>query len=185
MAKVAELQNIEFSAHNIELGFRYTDGILLDDGTWPRSQDPLGQHYIPSTQPGNRLPHAWIEVDGRVKTVSTHDFVGSACGFAVITDEHGGEWVAASKMAALETGLDIFVAQIGPGCPMRDWDDDWARYKELRKGGALLVRPDNFIAWRSLGPSKAGGQELVDAIRALLKKGRKPVVNGDGLANGH
>ena len=122
VAKTAGLQNIEFSAHNIELGFRYINGVLIDDGTEPREQDPLGQHYAPCTQPGNRLPHAWIERDGKV--VSTHDFVGVDCSFAVITDESGGDWVSASKSASIDSGIDIFVAQIGPSPYMCDWDDD-------------------------------------------------------------
>jgi len=169
VAKVAELQNIEFSAHNIELGFRYTKGVLLDDGTWPTDQDPLGQHYIPCTQPGNRLPHAWVEVDAKGKIASTHDFVGSNCGFAVITDGFGGNWVSAAKRASLQMGIDISVAQIGAPPYMRDWDDDWARHKGIKKGGALLVRPDNFVAWRSLGPSKGGGEELVSAFKLLVR----------------
>ena len=54
----------------------------------------------------------------------------------------------------------------------------WAKYKEIKKGGALLIRPDNFVAWRSLGPSKKGGVELVEAFRALIGGGRE-MVNGD------
>jgi 2,4-dichlorophenol 6-monooxygenase len=169
VSKVCELQNIEFSAHNIELGFRYHDGVLLHDGTYPHGEDPLGQHYVPSTQPGNRLPHAWIDIDNKGRTVSTHDFVGSKCSFALLTDEYGGDWAAAAKKASLQTGVNISVAQIGRYPYMRDWDDDWVRYKEIRKGGALLVRPDNFVAWRSLDPSKRKGQELVDAFRRLLR----------------
>ena len=183
-AKVIELQNIEFSAHNIELGFRYTDGVVLQDGTWPHSEDPLGQHYVPSTQPGNRLPHAWIEVDGKGKTVSTHDFVPSDCGLAVITDERGADWEAAAKKISLQTGMNIVVARIGPGCSMRDWDDDWARYSELRKGGALLVRPDNFVAWRSQGPSNSGGEELVEAFKTLFPKAEQKVLVNAGKHEG-
>lgn len=193
VAKVCELQNIEFSAHNIELGFRYTDGVLIDDGTWPHDEDPLGQTYVPSTQPGNRLPHAWIEIDGKCTTVSTHDFVGSKCAFALITDEHGAEWVSAAKRASQETGVDIVVKQIGPFPYLGDWDDDWARRKEIRKGGAVLVRPDNFVAWRSLNPSAEGGDELVQAFRQLLRMDG-PIsesshksnmhVNGNGITNG-
>lgn len=186
VAKVCELQNIEFSAHNIELGFRYFDGVLLDDGTHPHDEDPLGQQYVPSTQPGNRLPHAWIDVDNKCSTCSTHDFVGSKCSFALITDEFGGEWASAAKRASEQTGVEISVAQIGAFPYMGDWDDDWSRYKEIRKGGALLVRPDNFVAWRSFDPSKSGGEELVQAFKKLLRFDHQSLTGvGKGRVNGH
>lgn len=40
--------------------------------------------------------------------------------------------------------------------------------KGVRAGGAILVRPDNMIAWRSVFKSKMKGKELEDAIHRLL-----------------
>lgn len=170
VGKVADLQNIEFSAHNIELGFRYFDGMLLDDGTDSPEEDPLGQNYVPCTRPGNRLPHAWIEDEKTGQIISTHDFVGQNCSFALITDEAGDEWALTARELSVQTDMNIYVAQIGPQSHhLHDWDDDWKRYKGIKKGGALLIRPDNFVAWRSSGPSKDGGRELVSAFLMLIK----------------
>lgn len=48
---------------------------------------------------------------------------------------------------------------------------------QLKEGGAILVRPDNFVAWRSRGPSKSRGKELEDAFESLLGF-PQPLVNG-------
>jgi hypothetical protein len=39
-------------------------------------------------------------------------------------------------------------------------------------GGALLVRPDGFVAWRSAAPAADPAAELDHALRAIL--GRDP-----------
>jgi 2,4-dichlorophenol 6-monooxygenase len=66
----------------------------------------------------------------------------------------------------------IVVAQIGPrgnkAADVIDHDEQWERVKGLKRGGALLVRPDNFVAWRGNGVSRTGGAELVVAIQRLL-----------------
>src|SRR6266498_4738442 len=98
VAKMIDSQSIEFAAHDIELGFRYENGFLVDDGTETPESDPFGQVYTPTTRPGRRLPHAWIEMGDKI--MSTHDFVGAGLAFALITDEAGGDWVAAAKRLA-------------------------------------------------------------------------------------
>ena len=183
VCKMVDSQCIEFSAHDIELGFNYEDGFRVPDGSEPPLSDPLGQIYISSTRPGHRLPHAWLEKGDVI--LSTHDLVGAHGGFAVITDEKGQEWMSAAKKACLDFGIDIATAQIG-GAYLRDYDDQWEKVKGIKFGGAILVRPDNFVAWRSLGPSERAGAELGEALTALFGKSRKLmaerselVVNGD------
>ncbi|MFD5329833.1 FAD-dependent monooxygenase, partial [Streptomyces sp. NPDC127092] len=57
-----QLQNYQFNAHGVELGQRYRSAAVVDDGTpFP---DPVGDpelYYQPTTHPGARLPHAWLE----------------------------------------------------------------------------------------------------------------------------
>lgn len=34
-----------------------------------------------------------------------------------------------------------------------DSDNSWSRINQLEAGGAIIVRPDNIVAWRSIGPA--------------------------------
>lgn len=169
VARVIDTQAIEFCAHGIELGFRYTEGVVIHDGSLQINRDPLGLKYYPSTQPGHRLPHAWIEKDNSV--ISTHDLVQDKPVFALITDSEGDAWTIAVKNVAKSLGIGVIVAQIGDKCPYRDYDDRWDSLKGIQSGGAILVRPDNMVAWRSIHKSRGDGKELEGAMKNLLLQG--------------
>jgi hypothetical protein len=51
-------QKIEFSAHDLELGYGYPAGAIVPEGTKRPKSDPLGQAYHATTRLGHRLPHA-------------------------------------------------------------------------------------------------------------------------------
>lgn len=163
---MVESQKVEFSAHDLELGFHYDRGCIVPDGSEPPQADPLGQHYIPCTRPGHRLPHAWLEMGDSV--ISTHDLVRGRVEWALITDKDGEEWIAAAKNASMEYGVQINTAQVGLPPLLRDYDDQWERTKGIGRGGAILVRPDNIVAWRSRHPSVQGATELSQAIQLLV-----------------
>ena len=166
-----ESQKIEFSAHDLELGFNYEEGCLVPDGSESPKPDPFGQEYIPCTRPGHRLPHAWLEKGDLI--LSTHDLVGGLVEWAVITDKDGEEWVSAAQIASATCGIKINTAQIGNPPLLRDYDDRWEEVKGIGRGGAILVRPDNIVAWRSLRPSLHGGTELEHALKSLLGVGSR------------
>jgi 2,4-dichlorophenol 6-monooxygenase len=184
--RMIDSQRIEFSAHDVELGFKYHSGFLVPDGTEEQESDPFGQVYVPTTRPGNRLPHAWIEREDQI--ISTHDLVGNAVAFLLITDEEGGDWISATKKIASEHKVKVVTAQIGAAPYLRDYEDYWEKVKGVKRGGAVLARPDNIVAWRSLRPSRRSGQELVEAFKILLG-GSKGDVHEHGVpsrkVNGH
>ncbi len=49
-------QSWEFQAHDVEIGFTYEGGAVVDDGSAPVTRDDKGRIYTPSTKPGHRLP---------------------------------------------------------------------------------------------------------------------------------
>ena len=164
---------IEFSAHDIEIGFRYENGFRLDDGTKAPESDPLGQVYFPTTRPGHRLPHVWLQRDGQ--KISTHDLVGSSGGLLLITDQHGKDWLSAANNYFRAHNIDISTIRVAlrgdelAECDLDDSEGEWARTNSLDQGGAVLVRPDNFVAWPSQSASGSGGSELFKALTQLLE----------------
>jgi 2,4-dichlorophenol 6-monooxygenase len=125
------------------------------DGTTAPPRDPTGTTYHPTTRPGHRLPHAWIQRDG--KRVSTHDLIDGSR-FVLITGEPAA-WVAAVKGA----GTDITVEEID--------ESAWRALSQIEKGGAVLVRPDGHIGWRAKSAPIDRAAALKAAIRTILAGG--------------
>jgi 2,4-dichlorophenol 6-monooxygenase len=176
LRRIFATQDIEFCAHNIELGFSYPGGAVMSDGTVHPKEHPGGRVYVPTTRPGHRLPHVWIERNHEV--ISTHDLIGSGrdSDLLLITDEAGDVWVQAAQRVSKTSRIRIGVAGIKAYRHSRkpdfyrDHDDEWNEIRGFGDGGAVLVRPDNFVLWRSLGPSFRGGEELDNAVQTTLRK---------------
>jgi 2,4-dichlorophenol 6-monooxygenase len=164
--EVVETQRTEFQAHDLELGYSYPAGALVPDGSSPPPTDPMGSIYYPTTRPGHRLPHAWLESDQT--RISTHDLTGNDGRFVLITGPEGQPWAAAAARAAEKFGIDIAVAAIGKD--YRDADGQWTHVREIADDGAILVRPDNYIAWRSMSSSADAADTLVTAVGAVLQR---------------
>jgi hypothetical protein len=55
----------------------------------------------------------------------------------------------AGRRAAEELGVPLSVFAIGSGGDFDGDEADWAELYGLDAGGAVLVRPDGHVAWRS------------------------------------
>lgn len=146
LREAIDFKRYEFNAHGVELNQRYESAAVVPDGTADPGfdRDPELYHQ-PSSRPGAKLPHAWLTAGAR--TVSTLD-LGGGGRFALLTGIGGEAWVAAARTVGAELGLDIATTVIGPG---RDYEDpygDWARLRGTGDAGALLVRPDLYVAFR-------------------------------------
>jgi 2,4-dichlorophenol 6-monooxygenase len=162
---VLDTQRMEFNAHDVEIGFNYDEGALVPDGTSRPPRDPEGRKYQPTTRPGHRLPHAWLERDGR--RLSTQDLVDASGGFTLLTDDAGAAWQQAAGAVSAELGVSITVGVIGHD-QLVDSEGTWPGLSGVQAGGAVLARPDQFVAWRvqALPDNPAGA--LADAVRAVL-----------------
>ncbi|GAP51111.1 FAD-dependent oxidoreductase [Streptomyces azureus] len=152
----------EFNAHGVDLNQRYASGAIVPDGTPDPgfARDPELYHQ-PSSRPGARLPHAWITSGSR--TLSTLDTVGRGR-FTLLTGIGGEDWVRAAEAQEVE----IATVVIGPGQEYEDPYGDWARLSEISDAGALLVRPDGFVAFRHASAAPDAGELLADALRTIL-----------------
>lgn len=167
LAQIMEVQRMEWQAHDIELGYHYEEGAVQLDGTPTPVRDPLGQTYVPTTRPGHRLPHAWLERDGH--KLSTLDLVQPGR-FVLITGEPDSAWGEAAQALARQHGLDIDVIAIADDTAVRDADRRWRVLREVSRQGAVLVRPDQHVGWRSMGAHAAPRRVLAAALGRILQR---------------
>src|SRR6266498_3362240 len=157
-------QSWEFQAHDVEIGFTYEGGAVVDPGSAPVARDDMGRIYTASTKPGHRLPHAWLDRDGQ--RLSTYALAGQHGGFVPITGTQGHPWAEAAATAADKTGVTMKTVTIGDD--YRDADGTWAQLCQISEDGAILVRPDNHVAWRSPATAPDPAGVLTDALCSVL-----------------
>jgi putative polyketide hydroxylase len=115
--------------------------------------------------PGTRLPHVWIERKG--EKISTLDLAGA--GFALLAGADGQAWHDAA--AGLTAEYPLTAHHIG-GPGIKDPDDAFPAAAGIGAGGAVLVRPDNFIAWRHDGAHPDPRGHLIEILDTLLHRTR-------------
>jgi 2,4-dichlorophenol 6-monooxygenase len=171
-AEIFETARGGYQAHDVEIGFTYEEGAIVPDGSAPPYRVPLRDVYHPTTRPGHLLPHVWIEHDGR--RLSTHDLTGGGASFALLTGPDGSAWADAAAKVAEQFSLSIFAAHIGKGAEFATVDDRWEAVRQIADDGAMLVRPDNHVAWRSFGSSDDPAGELARAVSHILRHNGRP-----------
>jgi 2,4-dichlorophenol 6-monooxygenase len=151
----AERKGLEFSAHNLEIGFRYEAGALVPE---PAAEDGDPRTFRPSARPGARMPHAWVGAGVRCR--STYELVDPGR-FTLFVGDDGAPW----REAATQLGLDVIV--IG-ATGLVDRDGTWQRQSAVGSDGAVLVRPDHHVAWRSAGAVADPVSALRDVLDVVL-----------------
>lgn len=162
-------QTMEFREHNVEYGYTYESAAVVPDGSHAKpNPDPI-RVYVPSTGPGHPLPHAWIEdTDGR--RVSTLHKVQPGR-FVLIAGEGGGAWKDAALALAARNGLPLDAFTLGhTDGDLLDLECHWMQLREHGPGGAILVRPDRFVAWRASGADADPASTLRTALGQVLQR---------------
>src|SRR5208282_4713322 len=92
--------------------------------------------------------------------------------FLLIAGEEGSAWCAAAVAAAKDLGIPLDAVRIGHiDGDYRDPTSAWARYRQISKEGAILIRPDRVVAWRSSGASSSPMSELEGVFSQILALG--------------
>ncbi|MCF1710308.1 FAD-dependent monooxygenase [Tabrizicola sp. J26] len=167
LRKAIEFKKYEFDCHGVEMNQRYTSGAVVTDGQpEPAFQRDRELHYAPTTWPGARLPHVWV-FDKNGKRHSTLDLCGKGQ-FTLLTGIGGDAWAKAAEKVGKALGLPIRTHVIGPRREYEDHVGDWARAREIRDAGCLLVRPDHHVAWRSFDLARDPEAELTRVLNSIL-----------------
>jgi 2-polyprenyl-6-methoxyphenol hydroxylase-like FAD-dependent oxidoreductase len=139
----AKLPRSEFlNEQGLIFGASYESAAVVADGTELPAVDDVVTHYVPTARPGSRAPHIWLERDGT--RLSTIDLVGR--GFVLLTGTQGEAWLSAAQRIAATSGIALTAHAIG-GSDLAD-HDAWCRAYDVAQDGAVLVRPDGYVAWR-------------------------------------
>ncbi|HMN78929.1 MAG TPA: FAD-dependent monooxygenase [Burkholderiaceae bacterium] len=143
-------------------GARYESTAVVPDGqAGPPVQDEV-QQYLPSAAPGCRAPHVWLSQGDR--QVSTLDLVGR--GFVLLAGPRGAPWrEAAARLQSPRLVTHVIGEDIAdPGA-------DWPQAYGVDPDGAVLVRPDGHVAWRSRRCPPDATAALQAAVDAVLSRG--------------
>ncbi|MBT2457433.1 FAD-dependent monooxygenase [Streptomyces sp. ISL-86] len=148
---------------SVAMGYRYNQGAVL--GTDPR-QPVVPERMRLSGDPGTRAPHMWMGRSG--ERASTLDLYERA--FVLLSSE-GTAWRTAARRAGERLGmrLDAYAIGTGPDADLIPEDGgDWAELHGTTAQGAVLVRPDGFVAWRSTQAVADPEAVLYEVLSTLL-----------------
>jgi 2,4-dichlorophenol 6-monooxygenase len=91
--------------------------------------------------------------------------------FVLIAGEGGEAWVAAAERLARRAGLPLDAIRVGHlDGDYRDPRCAWLRRRGFGPDGAILVRPDRFVAWRSAGGDVDPERTLASVLGAILAR---------------
>ncbi|HET6985247.1 MAG TPA: hypothetical protein VFI00_01480, partial [Kribbella sp.] len=120
-----------------DLGVRYRSQVIQPS---PVKDDDI-EEFRQSARPGDRAPH--VEVCRSGRRLSTHDLFGA--GLTLLVGMDGTVWMGAA--AGVEAGAPLARLRCGA-----DFEDPTGTFHELygiEPDGAVLIRPDGHVAWRS------------------------------------
>lgn len=133
-AELARVANIEQRKTNemtgAELGYRYQGSPIIVDE--PGGPELNFMEYVPTSWPGARLPHIWLENGDPIQ-----DRIGAGAGYTLL--RLGG---ATADTSGLARAFDAL------GAPFQMLDIEGQAPRELYGCDLLLLRPDMHIAWR-------------------------------------
>ncbi|MFE7592769.1 FAD-dependent oxidoreductase, partial [Kitasatospora sp. NPDC057512] len=148
----------------VALGYRYPVGAVVGAD---RDGPVVPEQFESAGEPGSRAPHQWLLRAG--VRLSTLDLYEQA--MVLLTGPEGGAWQAGAQRAADRLAVPLDGFRIGDGAE----DDlapepgaDFAALHGIGPLGAVLVRPDGFVAWRSPGPPQDAEAEFATALRTVL-----------------
>jgi tetracenomycin A2 monooxygenase-dioxygenase len=140
----------------ITLGYRYFSDAI--DG--PAEGRVLSPQLELTGTPGTRAPHVWVERAGT--RISTVDLFWDS--YVLLAGPGGSAWRDAATAAAATLGLPLTTYSVGAGADLVPLDRDWAEAYGVDADGAVLVRPDGFVAWRSRSAAADPAGTLTDVL---------------------
>lgn len=132
-----------WNAPLVTMGNRYDSAAVID----PVVQLPSTEDLAASLDgaPGSRVPHRWVTPD-----VSLQDLNESR--FVLLTGPDAADWHAAAEKVATAQQFDLHAISLTHAS---------AAALRMETHGAVLVRPDGYIAWRT---DASGDTTVLEAV---------------------
>ncbi|MDN2697874.1 FAD-dependent monooxygenase [Janthinobacterium sp. SUN073] len=166
--RAIDRQREVFVTLGMDLGHALSCGFVCrEPHPHPRSPNEHTE-YWPTTSPGGLIPHAWSGQRG--SDLSTRDLARQHPLTLLVQASQRAAWLAALDAVNAQWGIRI-------ACPCID-DSDAAQFRlaapafaqalEMEPDGALLVRGDGVVVWRSRRRCAAPAQTLADVFATLF-----------------
>jgi putative polyketide hydroxylase len=154
-----------FNELGVIFGATYQSSAVIPDGSPEAHLSNPVTEYRPTARPGNRAPHVWFLKDGQ--RVSTTDLLGPF--MLLLTGEKGEPWHAAVKEIAASPRI-LRAYKVGRAGDLVDEESSWLDAFAVEPDGAVLIRPDGYVAWRSR-TQVAEPRELSSVLNRILRIG--------------
>lgn len=146
-----------FVSTGLQFGYLYGGPLVARDSATKPTEDVVD--YRPTTYPGARLPHANLSIEGA--TVPAHDLVDrNALTLFTFAEDDWADRLDGATRRAGAPGVTV----VGISPPTGADRDHLIDLYEVGELGAVLVRPDGHVVWRSTRPADEAAQSLVDFV---------------------
>jgi putative polyketide hydroxylase len=154
-------------------GYRYSSRAVLSEDAPPRAGEGrkgdveielIAKPEALTGQPGTRVPHLWLGRGGQ--RISTLDLLDGR--FVLLTGPAGATWQTAASAAAASLGIALAAYRVGVEDDLTDLENGWQTKMGVPAEGAVLVRPDGFVAWRTSAPPTDPEPLLMQVLAVIL-----------------
>jgi hypothetical protein len=141
-----------------ELGYRYVGSPIIWEE--PGGPEQLFREYVPTTWPGARLPHVWLQ-----NRTPLHDAIGDGYTLLRLRNSNADTSGLERAMRALAAPFEVVTIA-----------DDHVR--EIYGRDLILLRPDLHIAWRGNDAPADPGQ-LAALVTGRPRQGERHCTTSD------
>ena len=155
------------SLFSLIAGYRYRSQAVLEEDAGPSSPMEIDLLDTPEELtglPGTRVPHLWVQRHGQ--RISTLDLLDGR--FVLLVGPAGTPWQKAAPGVAGSLKIDLVAYRLGADGDLLDPEDGWQTKLGMPAEGAVLVRPDGFVAWRTNTLPTGPARRLEQAISTVL-----------------
>ncbi|HEY3477342.1 MAG TPA: monooxygenase, partial [Streptomyces sp.] len=111
----------------------------------------------------------WLRRDGeRISTLDLYERTP-----VLLCGPEGDDWHEAGLRVAKRSGIPLACYRVGPDEAHElapEEGADWAGLHDAAADGAVLVRPDGFIAWRAQTAQPTPERVLEEALNSVLRR---------------
>ncbi|GII95088.1 FAD-dependent monooxygenase [Sinosporangium siamense] len=113
--------------------------------------------------PGTRAPHLRLPAGGSLLDLYRKTMV-------LVVGPAGTAWRSVGARAHARLNVPFTCHQVGVG-PLSTLGAEWADAHGVGADGAVLVRPDGYVTWRSAGPpGPRAEEELAKTLRTMFRR---------------